>query len=108
MRWLSQICEYWPLRRLASISSADMEAILAAYKSGCANFATANGNGFGIQQRKGTIFLAGSGPGHPQLLTRATHKAIKSADLILADKLVPAAVLDLIPRRTEIYIARKF
>jgi uroporphyrin-III C-methyltransferase len=59
-------------------------------------------------EKKGRIILAGSGPGHPDLLTRATHKAILSADLILADKLVPSGVLDLIPRRTPIHIARKF
>jgi uroporphyrin-III C-methyltransferase len=85
-----------------------MEVILAAYKSGCATSTTTNGNGFDNRQRKGRIILAGSGPGHPQLLTRATHKAIESAELILADKLVPAAVLDIIPRRTEVHIARKF
>ncbi|EHK97562.1 putative Uroporphyrinogen-III C-methyltransferase [Glarea lozoyensis 74030] len=59
-------------------------------------------------QKRGRIVLAGSGPGHPDLLTRATHKAILSADLILADKLVPSGVLDLIPRRTPVHIARKF
>jgi len=59
-------------------------------------------------EKKGRIILAGSGPGHPDLLTRATHKAILTADLILADKLVPAGVLDLIPRRTPVHIARKF
>lgn len=58
--------------------------------------------------KKGRIILAGSGPGHPDLLTRATHKALFSADLILVDKLVPSGVLDLIPRRTPIHIARKF
>jgi uroporphyrin-III C-methyltransferase len=57
---------------------------------------------------KGRIILAGSGPGHPDLLTRATHKAILTADIILADKLVPSGVLDLIPRRTPVHIARKF
>ncbi|KAF4771679.1 hypothetical protein HAV15_004494 [Penicillium sp. str.  len=59
-------------------------------------------------QRRGKIVLAGSGPGHPDLLTRATYHAIHNADIILADKLVPAPVLDLIPRRTEVHIARKF
>jgi uroporphyrin-III C-methyltransferase len=59
-------------------------------------------------EKKGRIILAGSGPGHPDLLTRATHKAILTADLILADKLVPSGVLDLIPRRTPVHIARKF
>lgn len=116
MRWLSQICEYWPLARLAAISDADVSAILTAYKSTAilpvsgdsGNHAT----GLSLEPtspvRKGTIFLAGSGPGHPSLLTIATHNAIKSADYILADKLVPAEILALIPRRTPVHIARKF
>lgn len=58
--------------------------------------------------KKGLIILAGSGPGHPDLLTRATHRALHSATLILADKLVPSPVLALIPRRTPLHIARKF
>lgn len=108
MRWLSQICEYWPLRRLASITGADMEAILAAYRSESGKASSTLENGVVLPPRKGKIILAGSGPGHPDLLTQATHNAIKNADLILADKLVPASVLDLIPRRTEVHIARKF
>ena len=102
MRWLSQICEYWPLRRLANITDADVETILKSYTSNNPD-PTALGS-----RKKATIVLAGSGPGNPDLLTRATHKAIIGADLVLADKLVPAAVLDLVPRRTHIHIARKF
>lgn len=106
MRWLSQICEYWPLRKLASITTADMDKILAAYKAEKGEIGPNNGNV--STTRIGKIILAGSGPGHPDLVTHATLKAIKNADLILSDKLVPAAVLDLIPRRTELHIARKF
>ncbi|EFW18539.1 siroheme synthase [Coccidioides posadasii str. Silveira] len=106
MRWLSQICEYWPLRRLASITDADMEKILAAYKEAkTADISDAHG---AHEEKRGQIILAGSGPGHPDLVTRATYHAIKTADLILSDKLVPAPVLDLVPRRTEVHIARKF
>ncbi|PGH09568.1 uroporphyrin-III C-methyltransferase [Blastomyces parvus] len=108
MRWLSQICEYWPLRRLASITGADMEAILGAYRSASGKAPPMLEDSLPLPQKKGKIILAGSGPGHPDLLTKATHNAIKNADLILADKLVPAPVLDLIPRRTEVHIARKF
>ncbi|OQE38628.1 hypothetical protein PENCOP_c008G00057 [Penicillium coprophilum] len=106
VRWLSQICEYWPLRKLVSITDADMDAILKAYTSG--NATTNGSNGLDTLPKKGKIVLAGSGPGHPDLLTRATYHAIHNADIILADKLVPAPVLDLIPRRTEVHIARKF
>jgi len=110
IRWLSQICEYWPLRRLANITDDDVETTLRSY-------ATSNtANSIPLEsayldsksEKKGRIILAGSGPGHPDLLTRATHKAILAADVILADKLVPSAVLDLIPRRTPVHIARKF
>lgn len=106
MRWLSQICEYWPLRKLVSITDADIDAILKAYSSG--KDSAPEANGISGLSKKGKIVLAGSGPGHPDLLTRATYNAIQNADIILADKLVPAPVLDLIPRRTEVHIARKF
>ncbi|EGZ76612.1 hypothetical protein NEUTE2DRAFT_98613 [Neurospora tetrasperma FGSC 2509] len=127
MRWLAQVCEYWPLKKLVEITDDDVESILQAYpgfssdnssaspqpvlpgavseggSSSTTTTTTSSSNG-----RFGRIFLAGSGPGHPDLLTRATYKAIQSADLILADKLVPSGVLDMIPRRTPVSIARKF
>lgn len=107
IRWLSQICEYWPLQKLVSVSEDDIKAILTAYSAEKQRDLPATVNEVATQ-RKGKIILAGSGPGHPDLLTRATYKAIKDADIILADKLVPAPVLELIPRRTEVHIARKF
>jgi len=123
MRWLSQICEYWPLRRLAAITDDDVEKILHAYIQGNnASPAMTPMNEISdplpilsphvldsrTNRTRGRIILAGSGPGHPDLLTTLTHKAIQSADVILADKLVPSGVLDLIPRRTVVHIARKF
>ncbi|KAF8852337.1 uroporphyrin-III C-methyltransferase [Acephala macrosclerotiorum] len=109
MRWLSQICEYWPLRRLANITDADVESVLKSYSSNSTTSSPLETQQIEQRtQKKGRIILAGSGPGHPGLLTRATHKAILTSDLILADKLVPSGVLDLIPRRTPVHIARKF
>jgi uroporphyrin-III C-methyltransferase len=104
MRWLAQVCEYWPLKRLAAITDADVEAILGSGVPA----ALRNGGSPASHGQVGRVILAGSGPGHPDLLTRATYKAIQLADIILADKLVPAGVLDLIPRRTPVSIARKF
>ncbi|CAE7205433.1 hypothetical protein P3342_011666 [Pyrenophora teres f. teres] len=105
MRWLSQICEYWPLRRLASITDADVDMLFREFASSSPSKV---GPTTTTPQRLGRIILAGSGPGNPDLLTRAAHKAILSADLILADKLVPAPILDLVPRRATVHIARKF
>jgi uroporphyrin-III C-methyltransferase len=107
MRWLSQICEYWPLRRLASISDNDVEFLLKDYnKSNPLKEVRQNMDTAATQQ--GRIILVGSGPGNPDLLTRAAYKAILSADSVLADKLVPSPILDLIPRRATVHIARKF
>ncbi|KAK4069023.1 hypothetical protein Trihar35433_5602 [Trichoderma harzianum] len=117
MRWLSQVCEYWPLKKLASVTDDDVHRLLEAYasssaaESDLAKRKLRDGDfdeNAGLERPQGKIILAGSGPGHPDLLTRATYNAIQSADLILADKLVPAGVLDLIPRRTPVEIARKF
>lgn len=119
MRWLSQVCEYWPLSRLAAVSDQDVEALFKAYPTNQPTHDTLSSethltssdppsNLPASASKQGMIILAGSGPGHPDLLTQATHKAIQAADIILADKLVPAGVLDLIPRRTLVHIARKF
>ena len=110
MRWLAQICEYWPLKRLASITDADIENILQAYSSKVQkNQPPLEHTSLDLRLRpKPQIILAGSGPGSPDLLTLATHRAIQIATVVLADKLVPEPVLSLIPRRTPIHIARKF
>ena len=110
MRWLSQMCEYWPLRRLASITDADIDTILQSYTvpSDIVPPPLDALNPDIRSRTKAMIILAGSGPGNPSLLTMATHRAIQTASVILADKLVPAPVLDLIPRRTPVHIARKF
>ncbi|KAI1760588.1 uroporphyrin-III C-methyltransferase [Hypoxylon sp. FL1150] len=108
MRWLSQICEYWPLKRLAAITDDDVATILKSYEDMGPAESIGKSAVSSTPLSRGRIILAGSGPGHPDMLTRATHKAIQRADLVLADKLVPAGVLDLIPRRTPVHIARKF
>ncbi|KAI0008318.1 uroporphyrin-III C-methyltransferase [Xylariaceae sp. FL0662B] len=108
MRWLSQVCEYWPLKRLAAITDEDVTKILKSYEDSGSAETVGKSTSANNASARGRIILAGSGPGHPDLLTQATHKAIQCADLVLADKLVPAGVLDLIPRRTPVQIARKF
>ncbi|KAL8671681.1 MAG: hypothetical protein Q9168_003829 [Polycauliona sp. 1 TL-2023] len=114
IRWLSQICEYWPLRRLAAITDADIDKILQSYSTTSPSAPSTSTPPLDISTLEvrarphPRIILAGSGPGSPSLLTLATHRAILTSTVILADKLVPSAILDLIPRRTPLHIARKF
>ena len=109
MRWLTQICEYYPLSKLTQLSSSDISNLLDQYRQDEGYVSSSSDISVPeLPTRPGTITLVGSGPGHPDLLTQAALRAINTADLVLADKLVPSEILELIPRRTEVYIARKF
>ncbi|MFC3655350.1 uroporphyrinogen-III C-methyltransferase [Xanthomonas hyacinthi] len=51
--------------------------------------------------RPGTVTLVGAGPGDPGLLTLNALHALRSADVVLHDRLVSAAILDLLPGTAE-------
>ncbi|KAI0275220.1 tetrapyrrole methylase [Gloeopeniophorella convolvens] len=120
MRWVAQISEYWSYAHLATLTQEDMERLLSGdgpglpFKtSGNERDAAAASSRHGLAVTppapRGRIFLVGSGPGHPGLLTVATRDILtQHADLVLSDKLVPEAVLALVPERVEVRIARKF
>ncbi|OBZ78919.1 putative uroporphyrinogen-III C-methyltransferase [Grifola frondosa] len=112
MKWVAQVSEYWPIQKLSKMSEDEMASVL----DGSGGLTSTSSSGLkapesGLQDHPGTarIFLVGSGPGHPSLLTLATYAALtKHANLVLSDKLVPAAVLALIPPEVDVRIARKF
>lgn len=109
IRWFTQVCEYWPLNRLAAITDADIDAVMTPWSS--TSLPTKRKCETGVEiipVKTGRIILAGSGPGHPDLITHATYRAIQVADLVIADKLVPSSILNLIPCQTPVHIARKF
>jgi len=97
------------LSKLIQLSSSDISNLLDQYRQDEGYVSSSSDISVPeLPTRRGTITLVGSGPGHPDLLTQAAVRAINTADLVLADKLVPSEILALIPRRTEVYIARKF
>ncbi|KAE9405761.1 tetrapyrrole methylase [Gymnopus androsaceus JB14] len=127
MKWVAQISEYWPLEKLAGMTEEEMKRYLED-ETEIIPPTTTEGSSSSqsvppvpstsihsllppapSSSKPGQILLIGSGPGHPSLLTLAAHRALTQlADIVLADKLVPAAVLALIPSRVEVVIARKF
>ncbi|MCZ7394141.1 MAG: uroporphyrinogen-III C-methyltransferase, partial [Candidatus Methanoperedens sp.] len=52
-------------------------------------------------QPKGKVYLVGSGPGDPELLTIKARRLIESADVILYDQLPGEAILSMLPEQTE-------
>ena len=49
----------------------------------------------------GIVYLVGAGPGDRQLLTVKALELIKTADVIVYDRLVSESIMDLIPEKTE-------
>ena len=50
---------------------------------------------------KGKVYLVGSGPGDPELLTIKAKRLIESAQVILYDQLPGKAILDMMPESAE-------
>jgi|Deesub1362A_J573_1020465.scaffolds.fasta_scaffold01691_5 uroporphyrin-III C-methyltransferase len=59
--------------------------------------------------KKGKVFLVGAGPGDPGLLTVKALKVIKSADIILYDKLVGEEIIKMLKdlNKKIIYVGKK-
>ncbi|KAM0048671.1 putative tetrapyrrole methylase, uroporphiryn-III C-methyltransferase [Helianthus debilis subsp. tardiflorus] len=66
-----------------------------------------SGDGEGGKGGVGNVFLVGTGPGDPDLLTLKALKVIQKADLLLYDRLVSNDVLDLVgPDARLLYVGK--
>jgi uroporphyrin-III C-methyltransferase len=56
---------------------------------------------------RGRIVLVGAGPGDPDLITIAGAKSLAKADVVLYDRLINPALLELAPQAKHIYIGKE-
>lgn len=62
----------------------------------------------GKRQTLHKVYIAGAGPGDPELLTLKTHRLIREyADVVVYDRLVPKQILKLIPKKVQMVYAGK-
>ena len=61
-----------------------------------------------MSEKYGKVYLAGSGPGDPDLLTVKVRRLIDEADVVVYDQLPGEAILSLIPEKTEKIDAGKY
>ncbi|HJH28755.1 MAG TPA: uroporphyrinogen-III C-methyltransferase [Methanosarcinaceae archaeon] len=61
-----------------------------------------------MTNKYGKVYLVGSGPGDPELLTMKARRLIDTADVVIYDQLPGKAILDSIPQNTEKIDAGKF
>lgn len=56
----------------------------------------------GAETRRGFVHLVGAGPGDPELLTLKARRLLHEADVVIHDRLVPQAILELARREALI------
>lgn len=59
------------------------------------------------EERLGTVYLVGAGPGDPELITLKAHRLLQRCDALVFDSLVPSALLDLTPAGCERHFVGK-
>ena len=55
----------------------------------------------------GTVYLVGSGPGDPDLLTVKAHRLLQSCDAVVYDSLVPQELLELVSDTCQLHFVGK-
>ena len=104
LKSVAQVSKYWPLSKLATLSDEEILEPTADKPLNPPPIHTLSPT-----PKLGRIVLLGSEHGLPTLPNLLTDQILTiHVDRVLADKLVLHGVLDLIPSKTELIIAKKF
>ncbi|KAK3821174.1 MAG: tetrapyrrole methylase [Benniella sp.] len=116
MQWMSRVCEEWKVEDLAKLDLAIIQVILSGFKDNVVysyqqvleklqKELETKSNTASTPPKPARLILVGAGPGDPELLTRKAARLIEEADVVVADRLIPMAVIDL--AKGEVRIAPK-
>ncbi|KAF9357290.1 hypothetical protein BGX34_009445 [Mortierella sp. NVP85] len=116
MQWMSRVCEEWKVEDLARLDLAIIQIILSGFKDNVVysyqqvleklqKESGTKSNTTSTPSKPARLILVGAGPGDPELLTRKAARLIEEADVVVADRLIPMAVIDL--AKGEVRIAPK-
>jgi uroporphyrin-III C-methyltransferase len=71
------------------------------------HFCTLTNDSNNLERQPGKVYIVGSGPGHPELLTIKAERLLKAADVVVYDRLVQEEVLTLTrPSAERIYMGK--
>lgn len=92
----------WQQRELVAADLTDFEVVLRPGPAPHADRAAPNADRACRDRSSGLVTLVGGGPGDPGLITVAGLEAVRSADVVVCDRLAPLAVLDQLKPGAEV------
>lgn len=90
------------------LQGAFTEKVLAGQDKAAENYLLQSLHQTPDQSPRGEVYLVGAGPGNPDLLTFRAMRLMQQADVVIYDRLVSSAILDMVRRdATRIYAGKE-